>query len=89
MVSAYNHLSEDTFILTYLTPVERRRMMYHKPEVEAIWQKWLALPETDKAKTSFMDERRELVGEISRVSRPLLSAIGAIPHTWLACEPLH
>lgn len=49
---------------------ERRRVIYHKPEVEAIWQKWLALPETEKSRTSFMEERRQVVEQINDVSIP-------------------
>ncbi|KAI0078194.1 hypothetical protein K474DRAFT_969502 [Panus rudis PR-1116 ss-1] len=43
---------------------DRKRVLYHKPEVEGIWQTWTNL-QGDDARQKFMEERRAYVREIS------------------------
>ena len=53
--------------LTY-DPQERRRIVYHKNEVESVWHSWLALHDNDEAREVFREEHRERVRQIESVS---------------------
>ena len=47
---------------------ERRRILYHKPEVERIWEEWLALPADDDIREQYRQQQRDRVRQISQVS---------------------
>ncbi|KAI0797802.1 hypothetical protein C8Q75DRAFT_801719 [Abortiporus biennis] len=43
---------------------ERRRIIYHKPEVEDIWHTWLSLPEDSEVRERFKQEHRARVQQV-------------------------
>ncbi|KAH8107194.1 hypothetical protein BXZ70DRAFT_916735 [Cristinia sonorae] len=54
-------LTDDMFCTV---PGERRKIYYHKPDVERTWEKWLALPDDDAAREKFKQTRRQHVQQV-------------------------
>lgn len=51
-----------------LKSAERRRIVYHKVEVESVWHSWLAIPDDDEeARETFRNHHRERVQQIEAV----------------------
>ncbi|THH33918.1 hypothetical protein EUX98_g341 [Antrodiella citrinella] len=61
-------LTDDMFCTV---PGERRRLLYHKPEVEGVWEKWLALPNDEAAREEFKEVQRERVHKIRQCSEQI------------------
>ena len=52
---------------------ERRKILYHKPEVERVWEEWLSLPAEDTVREEFRRAQQERAQQITQVRQLIVS----------------